>query len=113
MGEKTGEYTLESSPNSVFELYRCSFETPRFKAYHRRLQLFLLFFIEAASYIEETDEAWEVILVYVLFTSRLKTNCLTIPSRFKVRENVTLWKRRLCDCRICDPVSVLLPSRSN
>lgn len=115
MGEKIGEYTLYSFPNAVFELYKCTFETPRFKEYHRRLQLFLLFFIEAASYIEETDEAWEVILVYALFSVLLLQykHVFNDQIALKIRKNVTVWKSRVCNCRICDPVSILLPSGSN
>ncbi|KAF9897219.1 histone acetyltransferase 1, partial [Lobosporangium transversale] len=66
MGTKVAEYTIdrEGSENSVFEFYQANFETPRFLEYHKRLQCFAIFFIEGASIIEDTDEKWEIRLVF-------------------------------------------------
>jgi len=64
-GEKISEYRLENEDNSiVYEYYKCSLRTPGFKEYHRRLQLFLLWTIEGASYIDETDNKW---IIYTLY----------------------------------------------
>ena len=62
MGIKVGEYALN---DCKFELYQNNLTTPRFKDYHRRLQLFLIWFIEGSSYIEEDDDKWEIILMYL------------------------------------------------
>lgn len=35
----------------------------RMREFHRRAQLFVLFFIDASSYVDESDETWEVITV--------------------------------------------------
>lgn len=43
---------------------QATFDTPRFKEYHKRFQILVLFYIEAGTYIEE-DEKWETILLYV------------------------------------------------
>ncbi|KAJ3398482.1 histone acetyltransferase 1 [Chytridiales sp. JEL 0842] len=70
MGDKLHEYTVKSTSSSestVYEIYKCNFQNPQFKSYHRRLQTFLLFFIEGASYIDEDDEFWEI---YVVFEKR-------------------------------------------
>ncbi|KAF9363891.1 histone acetyltransferase 1 [Mortierella sp. NVP85] len=66
MGTKVAEYRInhEGAENSVFEFYEADFDTPRFLEYHKRLQSFAIFFIEGASFIEETDSKWEVRLVF-------------------------------------------------
>ncbi|OBZ83912.1 Histone acetyltransferase type B catalytic subunit [Choanephora cucurbitarum] len=66
LGEKIHEYTRESDNGSVehFEIYKNSFSSEKFKAYHARMQLFVLLFIEGSSYIESDDEKWEI---YTLF----------------------------------------------
>lgn len=38
--------------------------TPEFRDYHRRVQLFILLYIEAGSYIEEEDDRWEFVVLY-------------------------------------------------
>ena len=60
MGMKVGEYSIEEN---VYEIYKCTFQTPRYLEYHQRLKIFLLFFIEGASFIDESDEKWEIYLV--------------------------------------------------
>ncbi|KAJ3118243.1 histone acetyltransferase 1 [Phlyctochytrium bullatum] len=64
MGEKIHEYSVPSAENCRYEMFRCSFKTPGFKEYHRRLQPFLIWFIEGASYIDEDDDKWEATVVY-------------------------------------------------
>ncbi|KAI0956701.1 hypothetical protein AcW1_005315 [Taiwanofungus camphoratus] len=38
--------------------------TPGFREYHRRMQLFILLYIEAGSYIREDEETWEFVVLY-------------------------------------------------
>ncbi|KAL1918178.1 uncharacterized protein VTP21DRAFT_3444 [Calcarisporiella thermophila] len=66
MGEKIAEYRVseDGGDDRVYEIFKASFVTPRFKAYHRRLQIFMLLFVEGASYIDEEDERWEIALVF-------------------------------------------------
>ncbi|KAJ1558709.1 histone acetyltransferase 1, partial [Cladochytrium tenue] len=61
LGEKVHEYRRAGG---VFEVYKATFATPGFREYHARMQVLLLFFIEAASFIDDTDEGWEVYTVY-------------------------------------------------
>ncbi len=42
-----------------FEIYKTSIDTPGFRSYHERLQPFLLFFVDAASYIDVDDDRWD------------------------------------------------------
>ncbi|KAJ3091979.1 histone acetyltransferase 1 [Quaeritorhiza haematococci] len=70
MGEKIHEYVLPKEKDSgvddvVYEIYRCKFDTPRYREYHTRLRHFLLYYIEGASFIDEHDPRWEVALLYV------------------------------------------------
>jgi histone acetyltransferase 1 len=40
-------------------LHQATWETPGFRDYHRRMQLFILLFIEGGSYVHEDEDAWE------------------------------------------------------
>ncbi|TPX64464.1 hypothetical protein SpCBS45565_g05839 [Spizellomyces sp. 'palustris'] len=60
----TKMYEFESDGDVSYEVYKCTFKTPGFKEYHRRLQVFLLWFIEGASFLEENDERWEMALLF-------------------------------------------------
>lgn len=42
---------------------KVTWDTPGFREYHRRMQIFILLFIEAGSYIEEEDERWEFVVL--------------------------------------------------
>ena len=43
---------------------QATFDTPGFKEYHQRMQLFILLYIEGGSYIDE-DPAWEFVCLFV------------------------------------------------
>jgi len=48
----------------TFEIYRSTWDTPGFRDYHRRMQIFALFNIEGASYIHEDEDNWEFYVTY-------------------------------------------------
>ncbi|KAL0486734.1 histone acetyltransferase [Acrasis kona] len=48
----------------VFEVYRANIESPAAQKYHERVQTFVLFFIDASSYITDDDTRWEVFFVF-------------------------------------------------
>lgn len=63
------EYSIPSVDHSFketisYEVYRGGFTDPLMRAYHARLQFFLLFFIDRSSYINDSDPVWEVILLF-------------------------------------------------
>lgn len=63
----------EDDPEArVFEVYRSTWDTPGFREYHRRMQLFVLLFIEGASYIQEEESNWEFFTLYEKATSEEK-----------------------------------------
>lgn len=45
------------------QIYHCKFTTPGFVEYNERLQVFLKFFIDGASYVEHTD-FWDYYILY-------------------------------------------------
>ena len=72
MGDKVHEFTVkkaegedESGPavSRTFEVYKADVGTSGFKAYHARLQPWILFFIDAASFIDVDDDRWKCYLV--------------------------------------------------
>ncbi|KAI8081698.1 acyl-CoA N-acyltransferase [Halteromyces radiatus] len=67
LGEKVYEYQVEADAENEdedYEIYKCSFKDPRFREYHRRMQFFVLLFIEGSSYIDDEDEKWEIYTLY-------------------------------------------------
>lgn len=66
--EPSWEFVNGSVANDevLFEAFASSWETPGFKEFHRRMQVFLLLFIEGATYIEEDDPRWEFLTLSVL-----------------------------------------------
>lgn len=59
-GEQIYAWKVEGENNDerTFEIYECNVQTPGFLAYHARLQTFLLWFVDAASYIDTNDQQW-------------------------------------------------------
>ncbi|PAV23381.1 histone acetyltransferase type B catalytic subunit [Pyrrhoderma noxium] len=65
---KADEPSEELDENSedvvTYEVYHATWDTPGFREYHRRMQLFILLYIEAGSYIHEDEEGWEFAVLY-------------------------------------------------
>ena len=56
--------TSQSKDLITYEVYIGRFDDAAVKAYHARLQFFLLFFIDRSSYINDEDHVWEVVFVF-------------------------------------------------
>ncbi|KAJ7702203.1 histone acetyltransferase type B catalytic subunit [Mycena rosella] len=54
----------ESEDAVVFEVYHATWDSPGFKELHRRMQIFILLYIEAGSYIDEEEDTWEFVVLY-------------------------------------------------
>ncbi|KAH9038958.1 acyl-CoA N-acyltransferase [Lactarius pseudohatsudake] len=53
----------EDDPDAiVYEVWHATWNTPGFREYHRRMQIFILLYIEAGSYINESEDAWEFVV---------------------------------------------------
>lgn len=66
---KTNNQDLDPQSEDVleFEVYYATWDTPGFREYHRRMQLFVLLYIEGGSYINEEEDTWEF---FTLFEKR-------------------------------------------
>ena len=50
--------------NFTFQIYKADMTCRGFREYHERLQTFLMWFIETASFIDVDDERWHYFLVF-------------------------------------------------
>lgn len=61
-----------STPHSQgaqhFEIYSSTWETPGWREFHRRMQVFALLYIEGASYIREDEANWEWLTTWHVWT---------------------------------------------
>lgn len=65
MGEKIQEFTIEQKGvNRTYEVYRCTIADPGFTKYHAKIQTWLLWFIDGASYIDIDDDRWEFFVMF-------------------------------------------------
>lgn len=66
MGELVNSFTLagDGKPEKNFEVYFASEATPGLREYHERLQAWLMFFIDAASFIDIDDDSWRFFLLF-------------------------------------------------
>lgn len=71
-GEKLSEYTQRGDDGSErhFEIYQCDYKSNSFLKFFARLQTFILWFVDAASYIDTDDTQWCYFIWYV--TDRLR-----------------------------------------
>lgn len=55
----------EDDPDAItYEVYHVNWSTPGFLEFHRRMQIFILLYIEAGSYIQEDEEKWEFVTLF-------------------------------------------------
>ena len=66
-GKKLSEYATksgETGEDEVYEIYACEGSESGFKEYHERMQPWILFYIDAASYIDIDDDNWRIFLMF-------------------------------------------------
>ncbi|KAJ1670007.1 histone acetyltransferase 1 [Coemansia sp. RSA 25] len=71
LGRKAHEYTRDSEEeeggggsDAVYEIYESDFVSGEFREYHRRMQTLVLFYIEGAQFIDDSDDKWRVFTVF-------------------------------------------------
>ncbi|KAJ8874270.1 hypothetical protein PR048_025113 [Dryococelus australis] len=57
-------FTDENSPPKCYEVFFCDVTMPGFVNFHDRLQTFILWYIDAASFIDIDDENWRFFVMY-------------------------------------------------
>ncbi|KAJ7043083.1 histone acetyltransferase type B catalytic subunit [Mycena alexandri] len=67
----------ESEDAVVFEVYHTTWNSPGFREMHRRMQIFILLYIEAGSYIDEEEDTWEFVVLYEKRKRRNSPNVVT------------------------------------
>ncbi|XP_046396041.1 histone acetyltransferase type B catalytic subunit [Ischnura elegans] len=62
------------SMTSKYEIYMCSMEScPAFRPYHERLQTFVLWYVDGASFIDADDPRWRFFVVYERYRKASET----------------------------------------
>ncbi|KAJ2900709.1 histone acetyltransferase 1 [Coemansia aciculifera] len=65
LGRKAHEYSRDSEEGQVaYEIYESDFVSGEFREYHRRMQTLVLFYIEGAQFIDDSDDRWRVFTVF-------------------------------------------------
>lgn len=54
---------ISDGDQQQFEIYKTDISAPGFRDYHERLQTFIIFYIDAASYIDIDDDKWTFYLM--------------------------------------------------
>ncbi|QRW00645.1 Histone acetyl transferase HAT1 N-terminus [Ceratobasidium sp. AG-Ba] len=79
-GKETGPIAEDDPDAVVYEVYHTTWDTPGFREYHRRMQLFILLYIEGGSYIQEDEDKWEFVTLYERRTRNSKDAQASSPS---------------------------------
>lgn len=58
------EFEKDTSTKNCYEIYKTGIELAGFREYHERMQTFLLWFVDAASYIDVDDDKWDFFVMY-------------------------------------------------
>jgi len=68
MGKCIHSYTRPDTPSGEskidYEVYHVTFEDPGFREYHRRMQIFILLYVEGGSYINDEEDGWEFAVLF-------------------------------------------------
>ncbi|KAJ6224935.1 hypothetical protein RDWZM_003480 [Blomia tropicalis] len=88
-GESVQEFSIdypkdgEQVQKRYFQLFKADNSIPGFTAYHERMQTFLMWYIEAASYIDIDDERWDFFVLYEKLPLNPTTNTESMPIEFQ------------------------------
>ncbi|GFQ73880.1 histone acetyltransferase type B catalytic subunit [Trichonephila clavata] len=64
-GELLGSFSIENGEEEEsYSIYKADNTAPGFLEYHQRMQTLILWFIDAASYIDEEDERWDYFILH-------------------------------------------------
>lgn len=66
-----------------------TWHTEGFREYHRKMQLFILLYIEGGSYINEEEDTWEFVVLYVIFSTVYRPMYLDVSHSYEKRTRRT------------------------
>uniref|UniRef100_A0A1B6KWX0 Histone acetyltransferase type B catalytic subunit n=2 Tax=Graphocephala atropunctata TaxID=36148 RepID=A0A1B6KWX0_9HEMI len=72
--------------NKTYEIYHCDTSNQKFLNFHERLQTFILFYIDAASYIDTDDSKWQFFVLYENYKSQSGAECHAVVGYCTVYE---------------------------
>jgi len=55
--------------SKTYEVYYCDFNVPKFNEYLMKMETFILWFIDAASFVDSDDERWKFFVLYEKYKS--------------------------------------------
>ncbi|XP_032673414.1 histone acetyltransferase type B catalytic subunit [Odontomachus brunneus] len=71
-GELLHSFTINDNGTSrQFEVYKADINSKKFKEYHQRVQTFLLWYIDAANFIDVDDEQWSYFNMFEKYTTSM------------------------------------------
>ncbi|KAI1884842.1 hypothetical protein AGOR_G00214000 [Albula goreensis] len=71
-------HSEEEGEDITYQIYRAEMANPGFREYHERLQTFLMWFIETASFIDVDDERWDFFLIFEKYNKDGETLFATV-----------------------------------
>jgi histone acetyltransferase 1 len=91
-----------------YEIYAANFTNSAMKNYHKRIQFFLLFFIDRSSYINDNDHVWEVLLLIEKRSNKLNPshivyNFVGYTTLYRFLHFPSEWRLRLSQILIIPP----------
>uniref|UniRef100_A0A4W4GTV0 Histone acetyltransferase type B catalytic subunit n=1 Tax=Electrophorus electricus TaxID=8005 RepID=A0A4W4GTV0_ELEEL len=71
-------HSVEEGADLTYQIHKADLSCPGFREYHERLQTFLMWFIETASYIDVDDDRWDFFLVFEKYNKDGETLYATV-----------------------------------
>ncbi|KAJ8351995.1 hypothetical protein SKAU_G00234710 [Synaphobranchus kaupii] len=71
-------HSVEEGEDVTYQIYKAKMSCPGFQEYHERLQTFLMWFIETASFIDVDDERWDFFLIFEKYNKDGETLFATV-----------------------------------
>uniref|UniRef100_A0A1B6GEC1 Histone acetyltransferase type B catalytic subunit n=1 Tax=Cuerna arida TaxID=1464854 RepID=A0A1B6GEC1_9HEMI len=86
-GDKMTSFTIEEGDGcKTYDIYHCDTSNQKFLNFHERLQTFILFYIDAASYIDVDDSKWQFFVLYEKYKSPTGVECHAVAGYCTVYE---------------------------
>uniref|UniRef100_A0AAZ3PAQ1 Histone acetyltransferase type B catalytic subunit n=1 Tax=Oncorhynchus tshawytscha TaxID=74940 RepID=A0AAZ3PAQ1_ONCTS len=71
-------HNVEEGEDFTYQIHKVDLSCPGFREYHKRLQTFLMWFIETASFIDVDDDRWDFFLVFEKYNKDGETLFATV-----------------------------------